>query len=153
MPALLYLLLAFAEPTEIRGKVVSIADGDTLTVLVDRQQVKVRLEGIDSPEAKQAFGARAREALGKLVHDKQVTVKVTGKDRYGRSLGVVLLDGVNVNQKMVADGYAWHFKRYSKDKTLAELEVKARSAKAGLWADKDPMPPWEWRKTKEATSP
>ncbi len=147
------LTLTFPEPPEtiatLSGKVVSVADGDTLTVLVDRKQVKVRLEGIDAPERSQAFGAKSKDALTELVAGKVVTVHKTGEDRYGRTLARVHLDSEEINSLMVARGFAWHYKQYSKDKTLAELEDKARSERVGLWADARPVPPWEFRRNAE----
>lgn len=146
--ALLSLTLFTADPTEITGRVVSIADGDTITILVDKQQVKVRLEGIDAPEKGQPWGTKARERLADLVHEKTVRVVVTGKDRYGRSLGTVHVGETNVNAEMVKAGLAWHYKRFSKDREFAVLELEAREAKRGLWSDKEPIPPWEWRSEK-----
>jgi endonuclease YncB( thermonuclease family) len=145
LTAVLLTAIFAAESTEITGKVVSIADGDTCTVLIDREQVKVRLDGIDAPEKKQPFGTKSREHLAALIHEKQVRVVVTGKDRYGRSLGTIWDGKTNVNEAMVRSGLAWHYKKYSRDKRLAELEDAARKSKHGLWADKSPMPPWEWR--------
>lgn len=142
---ILFALLA-ADPIELTGKVVSITDGDTVKVLVGKDQITVRLDGIDAPESKQAFGTKSREFLAKLCHEKDVTVRKTGTDRYGRTLGTILVDGTDVNAEMVKAGMAWHYKQFSKDKELARLEIEAREAKAGLWADKEPVPPWEWRK-------
>ena len=150
MRTLTMILLLCAARTlsagELVGKVVAVTDGDTITVLVEQRQVKVRLNGIDAPERRQPFGVKSREALAALVHEKDVRVETSGEDRYGRTLGTVFVGECNVNREMVRNGLAWHYKRYSKDEELAELEVKAREAKIGLWADKDPVPPWEWRK-------
>ena len=145
LTSMLAAVLFAADPTEITGKVVSIADGDTVTVLVGREQVKVRLDGIDAPEKKQPFGAKAREHLADSIHEKTVRIVISGKDRYGRSLGTVWAGQTNINEEMVKAGLAWHYKQYSKDKRLAELEADARAAKRGLWADKSQVPPWEWR--------
>lgn len=138
---------ALVHADEIRGKVVSIADGDTITVLdADKVQHKVRLEGIDAPEKAQAFGARSKERLSEKIGEKDVVVTWKEKDRYGRILGDVSLDSRNINLEMVEDGMAWHYKQYSKSKKLAEAEVESRKEKKGLWADKDPVPPWNFRK-------
>lgn len=144
IPTLLAITLALMAP-ELTGKVVGIADGDTLTVLIDRKPVKVRLEGIDAPERSQAFGARSREKLSELVFGKTVRVVTYGTDRYGRTLGVVYIDGENVNAKMIESGLAWHYKRYSSDAELDRLEREARRAKRGLWSDPAPVEPWNWR--------
>ncbi|PKO77723.1 MAG: nuclease [Betaproteobacteria bacterium HGW-Betaproteobacteria-15] len=136
----------------IQGLVVSIADGDTLTVL-DAQKVqhKIRLAGIDTPERRQPFGQRAREALSTLVFQKVVLVLTEKKDRYGRWVGKVISDGRDVNLVLVVDGWAWHYKKYageqsSSDRLLyASAEEDARSQRSGLWSDPYAIPPWDWR--------
>ena len=135
-----------AEPATLTGKVVSVHDGDTLRVLdAAGTQHKVRLQGIDAPETKQAFGTKARNRLADLTLGKAVTVRVHGRDRYGRTLGTVEAAGQDANRQMVADGMAWHYVEYSKDAGLAQAEREARAAHRGLWADKAPVSPWEWR--------
>jgi micrococcal nuclease len=132
---------------ELRGKVVSIADGDTITVLdAAKKQHKVRLNGIDAPEKAQAFGAKSKARLGELVAGKDVLVDWKEKDQYGRVLGTVYLESLDVNQKMVRDGFAWFYRKYSKSPELASAEAEAKSAKRGLWADASPTPPWDFRK-------
>lgn len=139
---LLGFITASLHAEEIRGKVVSIADGDTITVLdAEKVQHKIRLEGIDSPEKGQAFGTKSKEMLSELVGGKDVVVTWEKKDRNGRILG-----DVHINLEMVQDGLAWHYKQYSKAKALADAEDEARKAKKGLWTDKSPEPPWEFRK-------
>ena len=144
----LFLLLtvpAFAE--ELRGKIVSIADGDTCTLLdASKVQHKIRLNGIDAPEKKQAFGTKAKEALGEKIHEKEVRVEWSKKDRYGRILGDVYLGDRHINREMIRDGMAWHYRQYSKSVELQREEDAARKAKRGLWSDKSPVPPWEFRK-------
>jgi len=131
------------------GKVVGVSDGDTISVMCDGEAVKVRLSGIDCPEKKQAYGERAKQFTSDLAFGKTVTVSYSKKDRYGRVLGVVELPGGRVlNEELLRAGYAWHYTRYSKDRTLAELEEEARKARRGLWRDPDPVPPWEFRKAK-----
>ncbi|MEQ8789887.1 MAG: thermonuclease family protein [Pirellulaceae bacterium] len=134
-----------ADSPWLEGKVVSITDGDTLQVLVDERPVKVRLEGIDCPETGQPFGTAAKKHLASLCFGKQVRVRVTGQDRYGRTLGEVLVGDESANHALVRDGFSWHYKKYSSDAALAASEVSAREAKVGLWADVNPIPPWEWR--------
>ena len=114
---------------ELRGKVVSIADGDTITVL-DAQKVqhKIRFQGIDAPEKRQAFGTRSKEALSEKIGDKDVLVIWKEKDRYDRILGDVYLGKRHINLEMVQEGMAWHYKQYSKDAALAEAEIAARVA-------------------------
>ena len=140
---------AFAAPPkvveELSGKVISVTDGDTIKVLVNKETVTVRLEGIDAPESKQSFGNKSKEALARLVAGKTVTVKKTGTDKYKRTLGIVIVGDVDANAKMIEDGWAWHFKKYNDEERLAKLEDAARKAKRGLWADENPLPPWEYR--------
>jgi endonuclease YncB( thermonuclease family) len=135
--------------------VVGVSDGDTITVLVDKKPIKIRLEGIDAPEAKQSFGNRSKQALSDLVFGKEVRVKKTREDRYGRSLGLVSTDGIDINAKMIQDGWAWHYKKYNRDSKLADWELQARAAKRGLWSESNPLAPWDFRdrqKPKQAAS-
>lgn len=128
------------------GKVVAVADGDTLTVLdAERKQHKIRLEGIDSPEAKQAFGTKAKGGLAERVFGQQVKVLWDQSDRYGRKLGHVFLSSRWVNYELVRDGLAWHFTKYSSDPNLARAEIEARKERRGLWADPHPVAPWDFR--------
>ncbi len=141
------LSLLFTSPLwaeEFTGKVVGVSDGDTITVMRLGRGEKVRLYGIDCPEKGQAFGNRAKQFTSEMVFGKEVLVKTHGCDRYGRILGDVFLpDGQSLNQELVRAGYAWWFRRYSNDVTLARLEEEARAAKVGLWADPHAVPPWE----------
>ncbi len=131
----------------VTGKVVSVHDGDTITVLVDRRQVKVRLAEIDAPELGQAFGARSRQALAAMCAGKDAQVIDRGKDRYERTIGRVICAGVDANAEQVRRGWAWVFIRYApKNSPLYSVEAEARAEKRGLWADPEPVPPWEWRK-------
>lgn len=149
----LFVALALAIPLpalaeEFTGKVVGVTDGDTIKVLRGKEQVKIRLEGIDCPESHQAFGTKAKDATSELAFGKTVTVRDNGKDRYGRTLAEIILpDGKSLNRELVRSGFAWWYKRYSKDESLARLEAEARKAKLGLWAEETPTPPWEWRQT------
>jgi micrococcal nuclease len=136
----------------LRGKVISVSDGDTLKLLVGRDTVTVRLDGIDAPESGQSFGGRAKQALAEAVQGKSVVVHARGTDRYGRTLGGILVDGIDVNAMLVERGWAWHYKQYSRDAKLAALELQARAAKRGLWADSQPLPPWEFRARQRATA-
>lgn len=147
-----FLLLAgllFAAPPkvidEFSGKVIGVSDGDTIKVLVDKETIKVRLEGIDAPESGQSYGKKSKDALSEMVAGKNVTVKKTGTDKYGRTLGIVMLGDVDANAKLIEDGWAWHFKKYNDEDRLANLEENARHAKRGLWADETPLAPWEFR--------
>ncbi len=134
----------------IRGKVVKIADGDSFTLLTpENQQIRIRMFGIDSPEKGQAFYRKSKNNLSRYIFGKNVLVKIKDTDQYHRIVGMVYLnDSLNINLQMIKDGYAWHFKKYSSDKQMSLAEKKAKQQKLGLWADKHPVPPWEWRRTK-----
>jgi endonuclease YncB( thermonuclease family) len=136
----------------ISGKVIGISDGDSLTLLVDGdQQLKVRLAGIDSPEKKQSFGNAAKKALSDKVFSQNIRLEVRGTDKYGRTLGIVRLGEQDINEFMIEQGFAWHFKKYAKDQPpdeaalYSEAENVARNNKKGLWVQDDPTPPWEYR--------
>src|SRR5689334_3036099 len=144
----LLLLSPLALAAELTGRVVGIADGNTLTVLEDaRRQTKVRLAEIDTPESGQPYGSRARQALSDLAFGKSVRVVVQDTDRYGRTVGRVYVGPLDVNAEMVRQGAAWVYRRYSHDASLLQLEQEAREARRGLWAlpEAQRMPPWEWR--------
>jgi endonuclease YncB( thermonuclease family) len=145
------LLLAFFAHAGIAqadsGKVVRVVDGDTVDVLVQGKSIRIRLAEIDAPEKRQAFGARARQALSTLVFGKVVDIKGRGKDRYGRLVGRIFESGLDINAEMVRQGYAWVYRQYLKDKNLLILETRARNEKRGLWADPGPVPPWKFRRT------
>ena len=151
--AVVLVITASLHADELRGKVVSIADGDTITVLdAEKVQHKIRLQGIDAPEKKQAFGAKSKERMSEKVGGEEVVVQWKEKDRYGRILGEVMLDKRHINLEMVQDGLAWHYTNYSKSKELAKAEAEARMGKKGLWVDKEPVPPWEFRKAEREKS-
>jgi len=136
----------------LQGKVAHIADGDTLTILIGHNQLKVRLAEIDAPESRQDYGQRAKQALGRLIFGKVVLVENDGKDRYGRTIGHVHLGPLDVNAEMVRTGYAWVYVKYARDPHLYALEREAREARRGLWASDVRVPPWEWRKERRETA-
>jgi len=141
--------LSFKKGEEYTVKVVGVADGDTFTGLTeDNQQIKCRIYGIDAPEKKQAFGNRSKQTLSDLIFGEEVQIKIQNKDRYGRAVVWVVFNGKDVSAEMLKAGMAWHYKQYSKDKDYAELEEQARQKKIGLWADKEPVAPWEFRRKK-----
>ena len=138
-----------------RGKVVGVADGDTITALRDDKTTsRIRLHGIDAPEKGQPFGNRAKQYASELTFGNIVTVEPTDRDQYGRIVADVRLpDGRSLNREMVRAGLAWWYRRYSHDPELARLEAEARAARRGLWADPHPVPPWEWRRARGAAVP
>jgi endonuclease YncB( thermonuclease family) len=133
---------------DFTGKVVGVADGDSITVLRDREQVTVRLVDIDAPEKMQPFGNRSRQALADLVKGREVLVVERGNDRYQRTLGRVYRGDLDVNAEQLRQGMAWVFRQYSKDATLDPMEAEAKEQKRGLWQGSAPVPPWEWRKSR-----
>jgi len=137
----------------LKGRVVGVADGDTITVLdANRMQHRIRLSGIDAPEKKQPFGQKSKQSLSDMVYRKEVGVLWEKKDRYGRILGKVLTPAGDVNLAQIKAGMAWHYKRYMADQPIkdqlfyADEEVTAKRTRKGLWSDDDPTPPWEWRR-------
>jgi micrococcal nuclease len=144
---LLLLLVPAVAHADFTGKVVAVKDGDTVVVLDDSNHpVKVRLQGIDAPELKQPYGREAKKYAASLVYGQTVTVREAGTDRYGRTLGdLILPDGRSMQEEMLRAGYAWHYTHYDSSQRLADLEAEARTAQRGLWADLNPTPPWEFR--------
>jgi endonuclease YncB( thermonuclease family) len=128
--------------------VVSVADGDTFTLLTDQKtEIRIRLHGIDCPERTQDFGTVAKKFLSDKIYDKRVSVTQTDIDRYSRMIAIVTLGSENINEAMLAAGLAWHYKRYDKNPTWAALEQEARKAKTGLWQNPNPIEPWEYRRS------
>lgn len=147
--------VSLAQADTLVGEVVGLADGDTVTVLdALKTQHKIRLAGIDAPEKGMPWGQKSKEALSDRVYRRTVTVEWHKQDRYGRLIGKILVDGQDANLAQVADGMAWHYKEYAQEQTpddrarYAQAELDARSARRGLWAEPDPIPPWAWRKMK-----
>lgn len=142
--------------TELVGRVVSITDGDTLTLLDGNHvQHKIRLSGIDAPERRQAFGNRSTQALGALAHAKPAVAHCPKKDRYGRWICVVEVAGRDVGLAIVEQGLAWWYRKYAREQSSADrlayerAEMEARSARRGLWSDSsEPVAPWDWRRAK-----
>jgi endonuclease YncB( thermonuclease family) len=144
--ASLALWISFsAQADTLVGRVIGITDGDTIKVLVNNEQVIVRLVEIDAPEKKQAFGNRSKQSLSDLCFDKNAQIQEKGKDRYGRTLGRVICDGTDSNAEQVKRGMAWVYDKYVTDRSLYQLQDEAKRDGRGLWVDTDPMPPWEWR--------
>lgn len=145
--AFLFLYLQAAGIT-LTGIVTAVKDGDTIEITSNGMTATVRLEHIDCPEKGQDFSKRAKQFTSDFCYGKPVRVETRGKkDRYGRVIGVVYrADGANLNLSLVNAGYAWHFRKYSKDRRYAQAEEAARKARRGLWASDFPIAPWDWRK-------
>ena len=140
------LAISLSASADFTGKVVAVADGDSITVLRMREQVKVRLVEIDAPERAQPYGNRSKQALTGLVRGEEVRVVEHGKDRYQRTLGRVYRGNLDVNAEQVRRGMAWVFRTYATDASLFAIEAEARESKRGLWRDPQAVPPWEWRR-------
>jgi micrococcal nuclease len=139
---------------DFTGRVVGVTDGDTITVLHEGIEERVRLNGIDCPEKRQAHGNRAKQFTSMLVFGKDVTVTEHGLDMYGRTIGdVSLLDGTDLNRELIKAGLAWWYRKYSDDKSLGEIEAVARKAQKGLWASPSPVAPWDFRKARRGEIP
>lgn len=127
-------------------EVIGISDGDTMTLLVDRKPVKIRLANIDAPEKKQPYGERSKQSLSSLCWGANATYIPESTDVYGRTIAVVKCNGTEVNRAQVQSGMAWVYPKYNKDASLPGIEKTAKSTAAGLWADQNAVPPWEFRK-------
>ena len=155
IPAVLLLLTTAAHADTLTGRVVGISDGDTLTVLdATNTQHKIRLSGVDSPERGQPFGQVCKESLSDLAYGRTVAVESNKQDKYGRVIGKVLVDGEDANLEQVRRGCAWHYKKYQNEQVLDDrlayhaAEESARAGGVGLWGDRDPVPPWDWRRAR-----
>ncbi|WP_363928372.1 thermonuclease family protein [Thiobacillus sp.] len=138
------------------GRVVGVTDGDTLTVIdAAKTEYKIRVAGIDAPEKAMPWGQKSKQALSDRVYGRDARVDWSKRDRYGRIVGKVIVDGKDAGLALVGEGLAWHYKKYENEQPLADrleyarLENEARSMRRGLWSDPAPVPPWEWRKQKQ----
>jgi endonuclease YncB( thermonuclease family) len=150
--ALMMLSFGLSAAT-IEGKVVNVADGDTITVLVkNNNQYKIRLQGIDAPEKAQPDGKKSTQSLHQLVHSRKVIVEYQKKDKYGRIIGKVLLNGTDICLKQIELGMAWHYKKYESEQSHQDREIYTKAEqlaqveRLGIWNDKVPTAPWEFRK-------
>ena len=159
MRILVFLFLAIqftcSSAVTLTGRTVRVTDGDTIVILSDGNvQHKIRLQGIDAPERKQAFGTKSKEHLSDSVAGKFVIVEYGKRDRYGRVIGKVLVGGKDVCLEQIIAGFAWHYKKYQNEQTAsdrqryADAENEARDAKRGLWQDPHAIAPWDYRAAK-----
>lgn len=134
----------------LQGKVTAIFDGDTYQILtMDNQTIKIRMEGIDAPERDMPYHKASQKYLSQLIFKKEIKLLKTGEDQYGRTLGFTYLtDGTDINLLMLQEGMVWHYKKYNSNRLYSNAEKEARSANKGLWSDKNPIAPWEFRKSK-----
>lgn len=150
--ALVLCTSVVSRAAEIHGRVVAISDGDTVTVLdAENHQHKIRFAGIDAPEKAQAFGQASKRSLSDMVYERQVSVEWGKRDRYGRVIGKISADQIDVCLEQVRRGMAWHYKQYQRDQSPADRQAYAaaediaRANHVGLWRDAHPIPPWEFR--------
>jgi micrococcal nuclease len=143
-PILLAIALTLSAPA-FAHQVIGIADGDTLTLLVKEKPLKIRLANIDAPEKRQAFGERSKRSLSDMCFGKHAYYDAQTIDKYGRTVAVVNCGGVEVNRAQVERGMAWVYTKYNNDLPLIAIEAQAKQGRKGLWADKSPVPPWEFR--------
>ena len=131
----------------VQFKLKRISDGDTV---VTTENTRIRLWGIDTPEREQSHGADATAALTEMLHDQQLYLESKDVDRYGRTVGVIYTaDGDEVNLEMVCDGHAWWYERYAnKASDYKQCQDDAQKNKRGLWAEEEPVAPWDWRRLK-----
>ncbi len=153
LASLVLLISCTINAATLQGKVVGVADGDTITVLdATNTQHKIRLQGLDAPEKAQPFGQKSKQSLHQLVHSKHVIVEFQKKDKYGRTVGKVLFNGTDICLEQIKLGMAWHYKQYESEQPkedreiYAQAELSARTQAIGLWKDKNLTPPWEFRK-------
>lgn len=139
------VLAGLVTAESLMGTVVAITDGDSLRVLVDGDEVVVRLVDVDAPELGQPFGKRAKKSLSDLVFGKRVEVQSVGRDRYGRVLATVRQKGTDINLSQVERGMAWAY-RTNRKATIRDAQAEAKASRAGLWADPGALSPWEWRR-------
>lgn len=145
---ILFPFICFSQT--IQGKVVRIADGDTITLLdSSNTQIKVRLYGIDCPEKGQDFANVAKLFTSDLCFSNDVTIDVKDIDRYGRTVGIIWTkDSINVNLELLKSGLAWHYKMFDKSEEFAQAEHLARVNKIGLWKQPNAVAPWKFRRNK-----
>lgn len=146
---LIILFLSIAAYSQ-SGKVVRVKDGDTIVVLDSLNvQTTIRLAEVDCPESSQAFGKKAKDFTIGEVAMKNVTYKIIQMDRYGRTIAKVFYDGKYLSEELIKNGFGWHYNQYSTSKKLAAFEINARENKKGLWFDKNPIAPWDYRHNKK----
>lgn len=133
---------------EISGKVIKVADGDTLTILTSsKEQVRIRLASIDAPEKSQDFGNVSKKSLNSMCYSTNANIVVQDTDRYGRKVGVVYCNGIEVNLEQVERGLAWVYIKYAKEQKYFDAESRAKNKKIGIWSMNNLIPAWEFRKS------
>lgn len=150
--AIAFMLLApSVNAKTLTGQVVGITDGDTLTLLVDRQQYKIRIAGIDAPERYQAWGDWSKTNLSRLAANQIAVADCPKVDRWGREICKVTVNTLDVGLEQIKDGLAWWYRKYAKEQSSEDqsayesAELMAKLRRLGLWGDTNPVPPWDYR--------
>jgi endonuclease YncB( thermonuclease family) len=144
---ILLIWASFAAAEEYNAKVIVVIDGDTLVVLHNGAKEKIRLANIDAPEKNQPYGMDARQAMFSLVFKKQARIEPKAVDKYGRTVALVSVDGIIINEDMVKRGMAWEYSYFKPGRVYMALQSEAQQARRGLWSQRNPIPPWVWRRT------
>lgn len=148
----MFTIMTFSEV--ISGKTIKVADGDTITILLqNKKKERIRFYGIDAPESTQEYGIKSLDVLKNLIENKDVKVEIKERDMYGRIVGIVYYQNKNINLHMIETGNAWYYRQYAKGNTEFEkAEKAARDSQIGLWKNKNPQAPWDYRKNKKTDS-
>jgi len=138
----------------LTGRIVGVSDGDTVTLLTsDNTSIKIRLAQIDAPEKKQPFGEKSKQSLSDLIYGKNVSVEVETKDRYQRTVGKIIVSGMDVNLEQIKRGLAWYYVQYGHDSNYSQSESQAKAQRKGLWAEPNPVAPWDFRHGNKSSAP
>lgn len=147
------MIATTAHAGTIAGRVVGISDGDTLTILDStNQQHRIRVAGIDAPEKAQDFGQRSKTNLSAMAFNQTATADCPKRDRYGRDVCKIIVNGQDVGLEQIRAGMAWWYKQYSREQSpedrvdYEQAEFQAKIHRKGLWDSKNPVPPWDWRR-------
>jgi endonuclease YncB( thermonuclease family) len=150
-----YLTNNSANAEVITGTIDSVIDGDLITITSKGKEIEIRLFGIDTPEKTQAFGQSAKNFTGAKASGKEIRVEPISKDQSGRTVAMVFVNGINLNEQIISQGFGWVYRQYCKESICADwlkLESNAKASQKGLWADANPTPPWEYRQKKRSGS-
>ena len=150
---LFFALTTAASAATITGRVTAIADGDSFTLTDGRRRsTRVRIQGVDAPERRQAFSYASKQALSDMLYGRDVVVAIDKQDRYGRIVGMVKIDGRDAGLQQIRAGLAWFYSHYSNEMNASDraayvaAQRDARAARRGLWSELNPIPPWRFRR-------
>jgi len=149
----LHITNNFVYAEAITGTIDSVIEGDSITIISKGKEVEIRLFGIDTPEKTQAFGQSAKNFTGAMASRGEIRVEPITKDQSGKIVGLVFVNGINLNEQIVSQGFGWVYRQYCKESYCADwlkIESNAKASQKGLWADANPTPPWEYRKNQRS---